>query len=301
MIDLPTSAEALFAAIPDEEAARAYLTKLRWPNGVRCSHCCSDRVVPLGTRPTLWSCRDCRGQTSLRAQTVLHGSRRPLREWLYVIWAVAHPVGATVMEATRFLGTRYATLFAMFQKVRAALAERAGFELAGDDVYVAFGWFRPGKLAKGDPRDRRNVLVAVTGKAWPGVPYSKELRASSLGEVFVPEQVLDDVLEQHVDPSTTAHLPDRAPMWGVINSEVDAVKRPFVHFLRWVRYRFTGVSRRYLGNYLAQYVYEANRRAERGDRMFDHVARRTMQERFRPAKLADLEPLVRRRPEQLAA
>jgi hypothetical protein len=218
------------------------------------------------------------------------------------MWAVAHPSGATVMEAMRFLGgRRYATLFAMFHKVRAALAERAGYELSGDDIYVAFGWFKPGKMALGDPRARRNVLVAVSGKTWAGVPYSKELRCSSLGDLFVPEQVLGDVLEAHVDPKTSPHLPDRPAMWGVINSDVDAVKRPFVHFLRWVRSRFTGVSRRYLGNYLAQFVYEANRIAQGPRRMLDWVARRAMQEQFRPAKLADLEPLVRRRPEQLVA
>jgi hypothetical protein len=188
----------------------------------------------------------------------------------------------------------------MFHKIRAAVAERAGYELSGDDIHVAFGWFKPGKLALGDPRDRRNVLVAVSGKAWPGVPYSKELRCSSLGDLLVPEQVLGDVLEAHVDPRTTPHFPDRPILWGPINSDVDAVKRPFVRFLRWVRYRFTGVSKRYLGNYLAQFVYGANR--EHGlVRMLDWVARRAMQEGFRPAKHADLEPLVRRRPDQLAA
>jgi hypothetical protein len=301
MIDLPDTAAELFAAIPDEDSARNYLIAIRWPDGVRCAHCASDRVRPLTTRPEWWSCRDCRGQTSLRSQSVLHASRRPLLDWIYVIWAVAHPKGPSVLESVRVLGVkRYATLFVMFHKVRAALQERAGWEIAGEGVSVGFGWFAPGKLASGDPRELPQVLVALTGKGEPGVPGAKEIRFSSLWDEFVPQFAIDEVLQDHVARGTSAQIEVRPPMWGAVNTVVDAVRRPFVRFLVWIRLRFRGVSRRYLGNYLASFVYGENRWGD-VTRLFDRVAGRAMREIFRPAARAALEPLLRRAQQRHAA
>jgi transposase-like protein len=45
---------------PDDDACKAHLARRRWPEGVRCPRCGSDRVYPLATRPFHWECPDCR-------------------------------------------------------------------------------------------------------------------------------------------------------------------------------------------------------------------------------------------------
>jgi transposase-like protein len=297
MLDIPDSPEELLAAIPTEEAARSYLISIRWPEGVRCNHCGSASVHSLSTRPEWWACRDCRGHTSLRSQSVLHRSRRPLREWLFAMWAVSHRVGATVAEGARFLRVRYATLFALFHKVRAALASRAGHELAGD-VYVGFGFVHPAKRASGDPPQLSPAMVAVSASS-DRIGYGvNELRLSAVGDVWVPRLAVDAVVEVHVALSTRPQVETGPPMWqGAANTAVMAVRYPFARMKVWLR-RFTGVSRRYLGNYLAQFEYSVNR--ERSARLFDWVARRAMWEIFRPASHMALEPLIRP-PRQVAA
>src|SRR5437660_12221646 len=53
--------EANFAT---EEACRAYLARLRWPTGFRCSRCESEKAWPVRG---LWECAACGYQTSVTA------------------------------------------------------------------------------------------------------------------------------------------------------------------------------------------------------------------------------------------
>src|SRR2546425_11103925 len=46
-----------------EEACKAFLRDMRWPDGVRCPRCNSEKVYTLKARPFHWVCKnkDCGG------------------------------------------------------------------------------------------------------------------------------------------------------------------------------------------------------------------------------------------------
>jgi|SRR6516164_6192837 len=46
-------------SFPNEEACDAYLVARRWPNGVKCPRCGSDRPYELKTMKFKWECPDC--------------------------------------------------------------------------------------------------------------------------------------------------------------------------------------------------------------------------------------------------
>src|SRR6266542_6425568 len=50
----------------DEDRCRAYLEKLRWPEGVRCPRCDSDKISRLRERKQ-FDCDSCRYQFSVTA------------------------------------------------------------------------------------------------------------------------------------------------------------------------------------------------------------------------------------------
>ena len=57
---IPQMSVAQFeAAFPTEEACDRYLVARRWPNGVICPRCGSDRPYELKTMPFKWECPDC--------------------------------------------------------------------------------------------------------------------------------------------------------------------------------------------------------------------------------------------------
>ena len=74
--EYPRNLIELEAAFPTEAACRAYLARLRWPDGFRCSHCGGGKSCPV--RGVLFQCADCDHQTSVTAGTIFQDTRTPL-------------------------------------------------------------------------------------------------------------------------------------------------------------------------------------------------------------------------------
>ena len=64
---------------PDEESCVRLLLDRRWPNGFVCPKCGSQNAVRLTSRAHTFACRDCGGQTSATAGTMMHRTKLPLR------------------------------------------------------------------------------------------------------------------------------------------------------------------------------------------------------------------------------
>ncbi|MBA2321375.1 MAG: transposase, partial [Deltaproteobacteria bacterium] len=77
---------AFLREFPDDESAETWFVARRWPDGVACASCGSHDVRRMKTRDGWWHCSACKHQTSLRSGTPLHGSRKPIRDWVYVLF-----------------------------------------------------------------------------------------------------------------------------------------------------------------------------------------------------------------------
>ena len=69
---------------PTEEACIDYLFPLRWPHGFVCPFC-RTRHPHLAPQRYL-TCTVCGNRGSLTTGTLMHGVKRPLRDWLLAIW-----------------------------------------------------------------------------------------------------------------------------------------------------------------------------------------------------------------------
>jgi hypothetical protein len=78
-IDYPGAWHELLQWFPDEEACRAYLEQLRWPQGFVCPVCGSTWAWRIGGRR--WMCGACARQTSVTAGTIFDKTRTPLTSW----------------------------------------------------------------------------------------------------------------------------------------------------------------------------------------------------------------------------
>ena len=72
-IDLPR----LIQQFGSEEKCRAFMEALRWPDGIECPRCKSEKVSRIKARPQ-FDCDSCRYQFSATAGTVFHDSHLPL-------------------------------------------------------------------------------------------------------------------------------------------------------------------------------------------------------------------------------
>ena len=80
----PQTIVELDRLFPTEEACRAYLARLRWPEGFVCPRCGSQDAW-LASRDR-WVCRSCRYQATVTAGTIFQDTRLPLRLWFHAIW-----------------------------------------------------------------------------------------------------------------------------------------------------------------------------------------------------------------------
>ena len=105
---------------PDDAAAEAWFVKARWPEGIRCPFCDSDRVQEGTAHKTMpYRCRGCRKRFSVKTGTVMQSSKLG-----YQIWALAGYImttnlkGAASMKLHRDLGITQKTAWHLAHRIR---------------------------------------------------------------------------------------------------------------------------------------------------------------------------------------
>lgn len=106
---------------PAEEDCIAFLFPLRWPDGFVCPHCHTSH--PHCTPRRYLICPHCGNRSSLTTGTLMHGVKKPVREWLLAIWWFSSsPFDVSAKELQRLLGLScYQTAWTWLQKLRLAM------------------------------------------------------------------------------------------------------------------------------------------------------------------------------------
>jgi transposase-like protein len=124
----PTTLLAAVRYFEDEAVCRDFLAGLRWPNGVVCPFCQSEKVGHIATR-SLWRCKDCRKQFSVKKGTIFEDSPIPLSKWLPAIWLYsAGKKGRSSHQLARDLGITQKSAWFMSHRIRLAM-ETDGFDV----------------------------------------------------------------------------------------------------------------------------------------------------------------------------
>src|SRR5450631_1151913 len=125
----------------DEEAARAHLERLRWPEGVLCVHCGAfgdaiSKVEKTDTRrkaaappkrrkvarPGRYYCKECEGTFTVTVGTIMEDSHVPIHKWLYAFREfLSSKNGLSAHQLHRSIGVSYKTAWYMGHRMREAL------------------------------------------------------------------------------------------------------------------------------------------------------------------------------------
>jgi transposase-like protein len=146
----------LMTAIPDEAAAIAHFTSIRWRNGAFCPRCGSTKVYTFAD-VKVHKCGDCRQRFSIKVGTIFEGSKIPLRKWLMAVWLLtSHKKGIASTQLARDIEVTQKTAWFMLHRLRqAAITQSFNAPLTGeievDETYVG------GKEANKPKRQRKGV------------------------------------------------------------------------------------------------------------------------------------------------
>src|SRR2546430_2177334 len=114
-----------------EEQCRIYLEHLRWPDGVRCIRCQSDKISRIYDRAQ-FVCDSCDYQFSVKADTIFHDSHLPFTKWFLAVYLMCEAKkGVSALQLKRTLGVAYKTAWYLCHRIRAAVADADTSLLSG--------------------------------------------------------------------------------------------------------------------------------------------------------------------------
>ena len=107
----------------DEDRCRAYLEKMRWPDGVRCLRC-GETSISRRKRRHQYQCNSCRYDFSVTAGTIFHDTHLPLWKWFLAVYLIVEAKkGISANQLKRTLGVGYKTAWYLCHRIRAAFNE----------------------------------------------------------------------------------------------------------------------------------------------------------------------------------
>lgn len=154
----------------DMDVCIDFVATMRWPNGVACPHCNSDRVSYLKTR-RIWKCmaKDCHKQFSVKTGSIFEDSPIALDKWLISVWLVVNcKNGVSSYEIARSLGVTQKSAWFMLHRIRLALQNGSFAKLGGNGGAVEADETFIGGKAKNMHAWKRKELRKLADSVEPG-------------------------------------------------------------------------------------------------------------------------------------
>lgn len=246
---------------PNEETCVDYLFRLRWPRGFTCAIC--GHLDPSIFPSRSLACPNCGGHTSLTSGTVMHGTKKPLRQWLQAIWWICrNESGASARDLQRLLRLNsYQTAWTWLQKLRMVMSA-ADQEPCAGMVELGQGTVTPARSG----RKGAEVLAAAEAMDLEGITG----RIRMVGIMELDRSTLIAFIRRHVRPGSSIVAPGaevydcirEAGYIRVIDSPLAAPERVselVQGFETWLNtVHRGGVQLKHLQLYLDEFCFRAN-------------------------------------------
>jgi transposase-like protein len=278
----------------DDEAARAQLESIRWPNGPFCPYCGGfDRVKPTVTPSKAkgggwYRCQDCRRNFTVRVGSIFHRSHVPLHKWLLGFRLMAgSKKGFSAHQMHRTLKVDYKTAWFMEHRIRECMDEDASGPIGGEGKIVEADesfiikqrgrakWEFTNDRGWVKTRDRRELavfaLVERGGKA-RAMPLnnvtSDSLRSALRRHADTKSALMTDEWSAYQRPGrefakheTVNHSEEE---WTRGDAGTQAVENFFSVFKRGMKGIYQHCSEEHLARYLHEFAFRHSNRATLG-------------------------------------
>jgi transposase-like protein len=270
----------LFAQYATDEQCRIALEKLRFPEGVRCTRCQSEKISRAYKR-NQFECESCGYHFSVTAGTIFHDSHLPLTKWFAAIYLICESKkGISANQLKRTIGVSYKTAWYLCHRIRAAVADADTSLLKGvievDETYIG------GKAKNMHKADRARRITArggvnktmVLGAIERGgkLRLRVDKRADSatlhkfIKEMSAPEAecIMTDewqgyrgIADENTRHETVSHNQDE---WVRGDVHTNTVENAWSLFKRSVVGSYHQISAKHLDRYLDEFEFRFNNR-----------------------------------------
>lgn len=183
-----------------EDKCHAYLERLRWPDGVRCPRCKSEKISRIAARRQ-FDCDSCRYQFSVRVGTIFHDSKLPLWQWFLAVYMMGESKkGISANQLKRMLKVSYKTAWYLCHRIRASMPQD-GRQLGAFGIVEVDETLIGGKR-RGVGSGSKEGKIAVVGATERGGRVRMKVIAKRNKRTlhrFIKENVHDFAREIHTD------------------------------------------------------------------------------------------------------
>lgn len=272
-----------------EEKCKEYFLTVRQHEGVVCKKCKCEKHYWL---KTIWQfkCSSCGFRTTLKSGTVMENSRLSFQKWFCIMFYMTHTKkGYSACEMRRIIGHKwYTTIWAIMHRLRAAMGKRddkytlegmVEFDEAYFEVEVPEKVKAELKRGKGSQR-QQNVAVMAESTILEDIEsgeLSKHCRYFKMKVLDTQDsESIDNEVKKSIDEDSVIFSDKSNTYLGIEDIvEIHVMEKSCTETtkgtLKWVhiaianaKRNFLGVyhkiKRKYLQNYLDEFVYKLNRR-----------------------------------------
>ena len=159
----PTTLIEAVRYFSDPDVCLNAMIKVRWPDGVKCPTCGSEKVSFL-TNQRRWQCsaKHPKRQFSAKVGTIFEDSPIGLDKWLPVVWLLTNcKNGISSYEVARDLGVTQKSAWFMLQRVRLAMQSGTFWgklegEIEADETFI-------GGLARNMHKNKKAKITGTGG------------------------------------------------------------------------------------------------------------------------------------------
>jgi len=217
----------------DPNNALAYMTLLRWPDGVvECPTCGRKDVVFLHNQRK-WQCKSVhpKRQFSAKVGTIFEDSPIPLEKWLVVVWMLSNSRnGVSSHEVGRAIGVTQKSAWFMLHRIRLGLQTSGGKLGQGPDSEVEIDETYIGGKARNMHRSKRERLSRDGGMqgghgktvVMGMVERGGKVKAAVLGHKR-EKKLMHQIIEGGVMPGTWIHTDEF--------TNYDGLSKNYTHFV----------------------------------------------------------------------
>ncbi len=217
MASEPTTLTEAVLYFQNPDNCREYMVPRRWPNGVTCPTCGTDKVK-FQPQHNRWQCsvHHAKRQFTLKTGTVMEESPIGLDKWLTAMWLVAsNRNGISSWELHRALGITQKTAWFLLHRVRLAMQDdltggNLGGEVEVDETFI-------GGKARNMHKDRkRRVQKAGRNTGGKAVVLGMLERGKQVRATVVPDRVkgtIRPIVKANVEPGTAIYSDEHGNHW----------------------------------------------------------------------------------------
>jgi transposase-like protein len=124
----------------DPDTALGCMVAIRWPDGITCPRCNSEKHSFVKTR-RIWICAGCKKHFSVKIGTIMEDSPIGLDKWLSAIWLIVNAKnGISSYEIHRSLGITQKSAWFLLHRIRKAMQTGTFNKLMGsvevDETFI---------------------------------------------------------------------------------------------------------------------------------------------------------------------